>query len=316
MLDGITFSEQEFYQQQQRGDRRWGIAFNGAFVLHLLVFLSALFLPGIFKSRPDFHEVMTVDLVSLPTAGSSEEQKPVVSEKKSSPPVQKVAEPEKSAEKVVSVAQTPVADVNPLPVVHARPISIRPLKRKLKKARDTRLVEDKERQREDKERRRRAERLRRREQTRKRALARARALERQAAEEARRARAALASVLHETQSVHGSTTSGTGTKRGSSALSSALEQQYYADLVARVERLWVLPEIKKWSPSLETIVEFTVLRTGRLVNVQIAKSSGDAFFDRFARETLKKAAPMPAIPAVLRKDRLDFGFRLRPEGVQ
>ncbi len=310
MLDGIPFSEKEFYQQQGEHDRRWGRAINFAIVFHAAIFLAALYLPDLFDRKPLLDEIMTIDLVSLPDpAETITKPTPPAAEHKGEPkpkPVQPAPEPEKAVA-VEPVRQAP--EPEPVPVVKAKPISVHPLKRKIKKAKDTRLVEEKQRQQ-------RAENLKRRERERKRAISRARTLEKQAAEEARRARAELASVIRETQAVTSAPRRTSGRSSGTKQVNSALEKQYYMDLASRVQRLWVLPEIKKWTPSLETIVEFTVLRDGRLVNVQIAKSSGDTFFDRFAKETVKKAAPMPPFPAALRKDRMDLGFRLRPAGIQ
>ena len=308
MLDGIPFSEKEFYQQQGEHDRRWGRAINFAIVFHAAIFLGALYLPDLFDPKPLLDEVMTIDLVSLPdpVETRSAPSPPVVEQKTKPEPIQSQQEPEKAV--AVEPVQPPPKPVE-TPVVEAKPISVRPLKRKIKKAKDTRLVEERQRQQ-------RAEKLKRQERVRKRAITRARTLEKQAAEEARRARAELASVIRETQAVTSAPRRASGRSSGTKQVNSALEKQYYMDLASRVQRLWVLPEIKKWAPSLETIVEFTVLRDGRMINVQIAKSSGDTFFDRFAKETVKKAAPMPPFPAVLKKDRMDLGFRLRPAGIQ
>jgi len=310
MLDGIPFSEKEFYQQQDEHDRRWGRAINFAIVLHAAIFIGALYLPNLFDRKPLLDEVMTIDLVSLPEPAETITQPtPSAPEQKTVPKPEPVQPPPKPEKAVPVEPVRPDPEPVPTPVVEAKPISVRPLKRKIKKAKDTRLVEEKQRQQ-------RAEKLKRQKLERKRAIARARALEKQAADEARRARAELASVIREAQAVRSAPRRASGRSSGSKQVNSALEKQYYMDLASRVQRLWVLPEIKKWSPSLETIVEFTVLRDGRLINVQIAKSSGDTFFDRFARETVKKAAPMPPFPAVLKKDRMDLGFRLRPAGIQ
>ena len=310
MLDGIPFSEKEFYQQQGEHDRRWGRAINFAIVLHAAILLGALYLPDLFDRKPLLDEIMTIDLVSLPEPVETRTApSPPVAEQKSVPkpePIQPQPKPEKAVPvEPVQPAPKPVET----PVVEAKPISVRPLKRKIKKAKDTRLVEEKQRQK-------RAENLKRLELKRKRAITRARTLEKQAAEEARRARAELASVIRETQAVTSAPRRASGRSSGTKQVNSAVEKQYYMDLASRVQRLWILPEIKKWAPSLETIVEFTVLRDGRMINVQITKSSGDTLFDRFAKETVKKAAPMPPFPAVLKKDRMDFGFRLRPAGIQ
>ncbi len=328
LLDGMIFSEQEFYQQQYKNDGKWGRAIILVVIFHVLIFAAAKYLPEIMHRHPLIEDVMTIDLVSMPEPQPVKAQPPeTVVRQQPAPEPQPVAKaPEPPQAVPVEVADSP--EPEPAPVPDAKPVSIRPLKRKIKKARDTRLEEEKIREQlalerirkkvRDKRKRERA--LARKKAREKRAqqiaLARARAEEKRAQEMARNARAEIAAVLREQQRLHDATKPAGGQGRRNRSINSALEKQYYMDLASRVQRLWVLPEIKKWSPALETIIEFTVLGDGHLANVKVAKSSGDSFFDRFARETVKKAAPMPPIPPVLKKNHLDLGFRLRPAGVQ
>ncbi len=332
LLDkAAVFSEQEFYKQQYQDDRKWGRALVFVVLLHVLFFAAAKYLPAMMHRRPLLEEVMTIDLVSMPEPAPAPVQppKPAVRQPLPAP---KPESPPPEPEKAVAVDVSP-PEPEQAPVPEAKPISIRPLKRKIRKVKDIRLEEEKRREqlaldrirkqvreKRDRERalaakkalakKRAAEK-----RARQRALARAKAEERRAREAARNARAEIAEVLREQQSLH-TTRPAAGGRGGARSINSALEKQYYMDLASRVQRLWVLPEIKKWAPSLETIIEFTVLADGRLANVTVAKRSGDSFFDRFARETVKKAAPMPPIPPVLKKNHLDLGFRLRPAGVQ
>jgi colicin import membrane protein len=310
----MIFSEQEFYQKQHQDDRRWGRAINLAVIFHAVILVSALYLPNIFDRKPLLDEVLTIDLVSMPESPVEVEKPPEPVERHEPAPEPKpVQPPPEPADAVpIEVSAKPVLKPEPEPLAEVKPISIHPLKRKVKKAKDTRLEEEKLREQHALELKRRQ---REQQRARQKALARARAQEKQAKDAARRARAEVASVIREQQRFHAARPATRG-GRGNKTVQSAFERQYYMDLAGRVQRLWILPEIKKWSPSLETIVEFTVLQDGRLVNVKVAKSSGDAFFDRFARETVKKAAPMPPFPPVLKKKRIDLGFRLRPAGVQ
>ena len=325
MLDGIASLEKDFYLQQQKDDRRWGRAVNFAALLHIAVFAGALYLPLLFDKKPLLDDVMTIDLVSLPEpvesmapeASPVAEQKPEVETDPTAPP----PEPENTipVEPVVSVAEP-----EPPAIVEARPISVRPLKRKQRQAKDTRLVEEIQREQRAKEIKRQqqqANELKRQQQAkeaaRQKAIADARKAEQRAQDAARRARAELASVIREQQTFHASG-SGRGSSKssGNKQVNSIVEKQYYTDLSRRVQQLWVLPEMRQWASSLVTIVEFTVLRDGRLINITVAKSSGDSVFDRFARESVRKAAPMPPFPTMLRKDRLDLGLRLSPGGIQ
>ncbi len=329
--EAVIFSEQEFYRQQYRDDRKWGMALVLVIFFHVFIFGAAKYLPEMMHRKPLLEDVMTIDLVSMPEPAPAPDQAPKPRIRQPLPaPKPEAAPPE--PEKAVAVDVSP-PEPEPAPVPEAKPISIRPLKRKIRKAKDIRLEEEKRREQlaldrirkqvREKQARERAlakkKALARKraaeKRARQRALARAKAAERRAREAARNARAEIAEILREQQSLHSArpATGGTG---GARSITSALEKQYYMDLASRVQRLWILPEIKKWAPSLETIIEFTVLADGRLANVTVAKRSGDSFFDRFARETVKKAAPMPPIPPALKKNHLDLGFRLRPAGVQ
>ncbi len=325
-MDGFLFSEQEFYQQQKQHDRRWTLAINFAVVLHVVVFAGAYYLPSVFDRKPLLDDIMTIDLVSLPEPLKQvAERTPPVSQPEPAP-APEPNKPPPEPEQAVPVEPLPVETVQqppPEPVVEAKPISIRPLKRKIKKAQDTRLVEEKQREkravelkRQERERQQALAKAREEEKrARQRALARAKEEEKRALEAARQARADLAAVIREKETYR-SPARPAGGSSGSKQVNSAIEKQYYMDLASRVQQLWVLPAIKKWPSTLETIVEFTVLRDGRLTNVNIAKSSGDTFFDRFAKDTVRKAAPMPPIPSVLRKQRIDLGFRFDPGGIQ
>ena len=329
--EAVIFSEQEFYQQQYRDDRKWGRALVLVVLFHVFLFAAAKFLPEMMHRKPLLEDVMTIDLVSMPEPAPAPIQQPLPQVRQPLPaPKPEVEPPEPEEAVAVDVSQP---EPEPVPVPAAKPISIRPLKRKIRKAKDIRLEEDKRREqlaldrirkhvREKRDREKalaKKKALARKKAAEKRAqrkaLARAKAAERRAREVARNARAEIAEVLREQQSLH-NTRPATGGTGGARSVNSALEKQYYMDLASRVQRLWVLPEIKKWSPSLETIIEFTVLADGRLANVTVAKRSGDSFFDRFARETVKKAAPMSPIPPALKKNHLDMGIRLRPAGVQ
>ena len=310
----MTFSEQEFYQQQHQHDRRWGRAINFAVIFHVLIFIGAFYLPNIFDRKPLLDDILTIDLVSLPETPMVVEKEPEPVKRPEPAPEPKPAPSPEPVDAVpIEVSVKPAPKPEPAPLAEVKPVSIHPLKRKVKRARDTRLEEEKLREQHalDLKRRQREQ-----QRARQKAIVRARQEEQRAKEEVRRARAEIAAVIREQASLHAARPSTSGSGSGNRQVNSAVEKQYYMDLAARVQRLWILPELKKWSPSLETIVEFTVLRDGRLINVKVAHSSGDVLFDRFARETVKKAAPMPPFPAVLKKARIDLGFRLRPAGVQ
>lgn len=104
-------------------------------------------LPDMFDQKPLLDEFVTVDLVSMP--------EPQALPEIATPPPSKQPEvdqppqppPEEAAQPDPDEVEIPLeSEVVPDPVVEAKPISVKPLKRKIKKAVDTRLAEEKERE--------------------------------------------------------------------------------------------------------------------------------------------------------------------------
>lgn len=58
----------------------------------------------------------------------------------------------------------------------------------------------------------------------------------------------------------------------------------------------------------ETVVAFTLDRAGRLLSLDIERSSGNRLLDRLALRTLRAAAPLPAPPAELPDNALRFSL--------
>ena len=301
-MDGIGFSDREFFEEQEAADRRWLLPVNLAVAVHIAVFVGALYLPGIIKHRPLLDEVVTVDLVSLPEPAPPtparpkpvQEAKPV--QPKPPPPAPKPP-PEPAA-----VAVAPEPQVAPKPAAPARPISLRPLKRKIRKARDTRLAEEKERERLARERRQR-------ELARQRALAQAREAERKAEEARRRAVAELAALIRTSNAV------GTPSRRRSSAgkqVRSIALKQYVSALYDRVQSFWILPEMRRWDPRLEAVVVLTIRRDGTVVRTTMEKRSQDPFFDQQVMKTIQSASPMPRFSKLMPQDTIEVGLRFRP----
>ncbi len=136
LLDkAAVLSEQEFYQLQYQDDHRWGWILVLVVLLHGLFFAAAKYLPAMMHRRPLLEEVMTIDLVSLPEPPPAPAQSRQPAPRQPLPaPAPKAPPPE--PEKGVAVDVSPPV---PEPVPVARPVSIRPLKRKIRKAKDVRL---------------------------------------------------------------------------------------------------------------------------------------------------------------------------------
>lgn len=163
----VHFIDSDFYLQQQDADRRWGLAAMLAVSVHLTIFLMVMYVPSFFDTKPIMEEVVSVSLVSMPetsapsasSAAASSASKPVAEKKVEPPPPP--PEPAAPPESVTPPPPPPPPKAHvpvepetapPEPVAATNPVSIFPDKRKIKKAQDVRLEEDKIKEREVKER--------------------------------------------------------------------------------------------------------------------------------------------------------------------
>lgn len=323
-MDGIHFNERDFFQEQQEQDRCWKWPLNLAVFLHVVVFAASIFLPELIERKPLLDNVVTVDLVSMPEPASlpSAPAKPVAKPPESITPV-KVPEPEPAPEpEVAEVSVAPEPEVAPEPSAPAKPISLKPLKRKIRKAKDTRLAEEKERERrakalqqetldrkKAKQAKKRAEKSRR-----QKTLAEARRAEQEADRAVTRARQELASMIRET-----GTASTAGRSSGASSgrkVQSIAVQQYASSLNAWIGSHWKIPEMLKKNRNLKTMVALTIRRDGSIVNMQIEQKSGDPFFDQSVMKALHSASPMPRFPGVMTETSQEFILGFTPFGLE
>lgn len=282
----------------------WTIPLNLAIGFHILLAFSILFLPGLMKPRPMFEDIYTVNLIDFSDPAP---------EQVSAPPQPEVPAPEPKPEPVKAEKQAPVLE----PVKTAPPpepvkaVSIKPLKRKIKKQivkkPDQRI--EKQKQLEKLKRQSIAEAL----QAEKLAAEQARL----AAEEAERQQKLLEQRLDTVRNqVRSGPKSSTSKTTASSGAKSALSTQYHGAIMNHVTQYWSLPEFKNWDPGLSAIVVITIAKNGRVVKQFFEKRSGDSAFDQYVRKTLQDADPLPPIPAALRKDQMEIGLRFRPGSIQ
>ena len=140
-LSKITASRQryDFSESVAITRKAWGLsplAIVCSLMLHITFFFSVQYVPSFFPPKPLIDDIMTVNLVSMP---EPEAPNPPAS---TPPPLsQKVKMPEPSPAVVpqVAIEQQPISKPAP---VEAKPVSLRPLKRKIRKSSDTRLAED------------------------------------------------------------------------------------------------------------------------------------------------------------------------------
>jgi len=108
---------------------------------------------------------------------------------------------------------------------------------------------------------------------------------------------------------------GLGSGPASSSADSALAQQYYARITGQLKSLWKLPDYKDWPSNLLATVIVTLDKSGKILDVQFEKRSGDSAFDRLVRKTLDDADPLPPIPPAMKKERLEIGLNFKPGSI-
>jgi protein TonB len=95
----------------------------------------------------------------------------------------------------------------------------------------------------------------------------------------------------------------------------ALKYPYYFNALTRkIDENWAPPGAA-FAEANEVLVVFTILRDGNVRDVEIAQSSGDAFYDQAALRALRRATPFPALPPGYAEDTMTIylGFTLKPD---
>lgn len=257
-------------------------------MVHIVTFALSATLPEILDRKPILDQVVTVNLVSLPeVTGPQFAGPPPKAEKKEAAPVVK---PDAAVK--IPIEQK----ASPAPVKKVQPVSIKPIKRKIRKTDPKKLAQEEARKK--------------REQERLEALARAKQEEERAKKAAEDARSALAEMIRSQGIRKGS--SGARRPSGGRQINNIVQQNYYAALYDRIQQFWVLPEMRRWDPSLETRIVATILSDGSIAGTVVEKKSGDPFFDQYAMKTLQKAVPLPRFPKLMNQKSIEVGFRFKP----
>ena len=330
---------QEYRVTFMSSNNEWKLPLNLAIGFHILVALSTILFPMVFKSKPEFVDIYSVNLVNMeesaapaapapaPTPAKTQSQPPPASPPKV---IEKTATPIKipPKEAVPVAAEKPPETAPPAEVAPPAPpkaVSLTPIKRKVKKE----VPPDDTVQREAEKREREIERQRRQQ------LAESLRAEQIAAEEAQLAaeaaeaernrmeqtRQRLSQIRSSIQGSASSTTSNTSNNSSTTATqgggsTSALDAQYYAAVAARIQPFFQLPEIKTFDPALVTIVIITINTSGEVADTQIESSSGDALYDQFVLKSIAAANPLPSIPPAIWKQRIEMGLNFNPGGIQ
>ena len=300
----------------------WKLPLNLAIGIHLLAILSSIYLPGLFESKPRFADIYTVSIINV--AEPEAEPPPP-------PPAPKVKQPKpevKSIPKAAPVKKAVALD-NPAPVQEAAPtkaVSLKPLKKKVVKKIDEPKVESKPEPKitpklqpkpkpnndalAKKRRQELADAIREEE-----LLAEKAKLAKEAVEMERQLLAPMQARNSVTTQTGPTKVNSTSTKMSSSS-DSQVERMYYAAVTNRLLQFWALPEsMQKQSALLSTAV-ITINQNGQIANIFFENRSGDKVFDQFVKTTIEAANPMPAIPAAMKKQRVEIGLNFKPGGIQ
>ncbi|MFV0439308.1 MAG: energy transducer TonB [Desulfopila sp.] len=325
----------------------WKLPLNLALGFHLLIALAVVYLPHLFHVRAPVEEVYTVDLINIASepaakaapSGPETVAKPAPRSEPAPPkaapkPVKNVPPPEPVVQPKNVIALNEPKIVEPVPMStasNAEAVSIKPLKRKVK----SEIVAEPDQppvkpepdqakpepDRSQLERQQLAQRIRT-EQRLAEIREKAVAAEKKAAEEARIAaeeaelERRLAEATANRMKAAATASAGAATADGRSSQPTALEKQYYAAIMARIQEFWSLPEYRKWDPALKATVIITVDKDGRIAGSYFESHSVDTTFDRFATKALQDVGYLPPIPAAIRKDRLEIGLNFTPGGIR
>lgn len=92
---------------------------------------------------------------------------------------------------------------------------------------------------------------------------------------------------------------------------------FYLKLIqSKIGSEWSPPSVGRAIDLKEVVVSFTLISTGRIQEVEVKKSSGNAYFDQAALRAVYSASPLPPLPKGFteRSLRVHFSFILGRQG--
>ncbi len=283
------------YKITYNSENEWKLPFNIAIGFHVLFILGALYLPGIFDAKPEFADIYTVSLISIPEPVAQPEpaQEEVSAQPIPTPPV--------TAKKVAPIAER-IEKPAPVPL---KAISIKPLKKKKIKKVKKNTVDLRSKELEKKKREKLAEALR--------AEEAAEENVRIAQKELDRERNLVKTPSKKTATAPVRKNAAAIKRLGGS--SNLIQNQYHAAIFGRLHQFWSLPEYMQKDPDLTAVVVITIKKNGEIANMFFENRSGNKVFDQFVAKTIEAANPLPPIPAAMKKQRYEIGLRFKPGSI-
>ena len=99
--------------------------------------------------------------------------------------------------------------------------------------------------------------------------------------------------------------------KGGQALSSSRnaegQNRYLALVQAQIDQQWVAPPVKAHEKHLQVVLKFRILRSGKVIDIDIAEGSGNSYYDSAALRAVQRANPLPPFPSDIHK----FSFDVR-----
>ena len=103
-------------------------------------------------------------------------------------------------------------------------------------------------------------------------------------------------------------TAGSASQPGTTEMNAQM-RAYYAMVWSRIKGKWALPQGILPGEVLETVIDLTILRNGAVTQVNFEKRSGNSYFDESAMKAIRKASPLPPLPAWITENSLGIGIR-------
>ena len=88
---------------------------------------------------------------------------------------------------------------------------------------------------------------------------------------------------------------------------------YYQAIWNKIKKAWILPHYGSNRKNLEAIVVIKINKDGKILKINFEKKSGDSNLDRSVLRAIKKADPLPPLPADFRENFLELGIRFLPD---
>lgn len=104
-----------------------------------------------------------------------------------------------------------------------------------------------------------------------------------------------------------------GPSSSSPAGGEGILNDYLRVMWERIRGEWVLPPGVMPSDRWLAVVHLRILKNGKLMDIRMEKSSGNAYFDRSVLRAIQKADPLPPFPPGIREESIEVGIRFHAQ---